>query len=156
MDDVLTPTVVAMIGFIKARLDEAEHDARQAIGTAVFQRQTGHWIHRDVPDEYGPRLIVFAVAEGAEGTARTQVADLTAAWEGPERAVHIARHDPARVLAEIEATRKIVANCSTALDQAWQVGEEARAAVAHLAVRTLQHLVQLDATHPDYDPGWVL
>jgi hypothetical protein len=61
-----------------------------------------------------------------------------------------------RVLAELEAIRKIVANARTALDQAWQLGEEAREASAFLAVRTLQHLAELDADHPDYDPAWQL
>jgi hypothetical protein len=95
MEDTLTPTVVAMVAFIKARLDE-QH--RLALDT-----------------------------------------------DAPERRV-----------AEIEATRKIVANAATSLDHGWQIGEEARAAVAGLAVRTLQHLVELDAGHPDYDPAWVL
>lgn len=61
-----------------------------------------------------------------------------------------------RVAAELEAIRKIIANARTALDQAWQLGEEAREATAYLAVRTLQHLAELDADHPDYDPAWQL
>ena len=61
-----------------------------------------------------------------------------------------------RVAAELEAIRKIVANARTAMDQGWQLGEEAREATAHLAVRTLQHLAELDADHPDYDPAWQL
>lgn len=63
---------------------------------------------------------------------------------------------PERVVAELEAIRKIIANARTALDQAWQLGEEAREATAFLAVRTLQHLAELDADHPDYDPAWQL
>jgi predicted pyridoxine 5'-phosphate oxidase superfamily flavin-nucleotide-binding protein len=65
-------------------------------------------------------------------------------------------HDPERTLAEIEATRRIIANARTTLDGSWQLGEEAREATAFLAVRTLQHLAELDADHPDYDPGWKL
>lgn len=76
------------------------------------------------------------------------------------------RHDPSqppggwtathRVIAQLEATRKIIANARTALDEGWQLGEEAREATAHLAVRTLQHLAAIDANHPDYDPAWQL
>lgn len=61
-----------------------------------------------------------------------------------------------RMLVDLEATRKIVANARTALDQAWQLGEEAREATAHLAVRTLQHLAELDDDHPDYEQAWQL
>jgi hypothetical protein len=64
--------------------------------------------------------------------------------------------DPERVIAQLEATRRIVANARSALDQGWQLGEEAREATAHLATRTLQHLAELDADHPDYDPAWQL
>src|SRR5688572_20041837 len=64
--------------------------------------------------------------------------------------------DPARVLAQLEATRRIIANARTTLDGSWQLGEEAREATAFLAVRTLQHLAELDADHPDYDPAWQL
>lgn len=142
-----------MIEFVTARLDELGQVAREAIGSAVFARQTGRWVTRDVPDDHGSRLIVFAVTED---DARTQVADLTAAWEPEARGVHIARNDPARVLARIEATRKIIANARTTLDGSWQLGEEAREATAFLAVRTLQHLAELDADHPDYDPAWAL
>lgn len=152
-NDTLTPQVVEMVAFITARLEETEYDAREAIGTSVWAKQTGRWVHRDVDDSEGSSLIVFAVAED---DARTQVADLTAAWEGPQRAVHIARHDPARVLAHVEATRKIVANACTALDHGWQLGDEAREATAHLAVRILQHLAGLDADHADYDQAWAL
>lgn len=63
---------------------------------------------------------------------------------------------PERVVAELEAIRKIIANARTTLDGSWQLGEEAREATAFLAVRTLQHLAGLDAEHPDYDPAWQL
>lgn len=148
--------VEEMVAFIRARLDEIEADARAAIGTAVFQRQTGRWEHRNVELSECTALIMFAVAEGPEGEARTQVADLTAAWEGPERAVHIARHDPARVLADVRAKRKIVAHAHLAITQGWSVGEEAREASAMLAVRVLQALAALDVDHGDYDPAWAL
>jgi len=142
-----------MIAFITARLDEVEHDAQAAIGTSVWAKQTGCWVHRNVEISDHTSLIVFAVAQDE---ARTQVADLTAAWEGPERAVHIARHDPARVLAEVAARRQMVANLRTAIDHTWQFGEEARDVVTSLAVRMLQQLAALDADHRDYDPAWAL
>lgn len=145
MDDVLTPTIIAMIQFINARLDETEETARR----------TGEPPWDVIEWPRGATVVVSAAAIREEKWKFGRMGHV-ATVEHLQNAEHMARHSPARVLAEVAATRKIVANCSTALDQAWQVGEEARAAVAHLAVRTLQHLVQLDATHPDYDPGWVL
>lgn len=81
---------------------------------------------------------------------------VTARLAERKQAVQGTPADPEKLLAQLEATRKIVANARTALDQAWQLGEEAREATAHLAVRTLQHLAELDADHPDYDPAWQL
>lgn len=151
----MSADIYAIAAFIKARLDEVEHDAREAIGTAAFQQQTGRWVHRDVELSDYTALIVFAVAEGPEGSARTQVADLTAAWEGPERAMHIARHDPARVLAEVATTRSIVSNMCSLHEGAWQY-DDARTAVEHLTLTTVRRLAQLDADHADYDPEWLL
>lgn len=74
----------------------------------------------------------------------------------PTQSPTVTAADVERVIAQIEATRKIIANARTALDQGWQLGEEAREATAHFAVRTLQHLAALDADHPDYDPTWQL
>lgn len=147
--------IYAVAAFVNARLDEVENDAREAIGTAVFRKQTGRWVHRDVELSDYTALIVFAVAEGPEGSARTQVADLTAAWEGPERAVHIARHDPARVLAEVATQRIIVSNMCSLHEGAWQY-DDARTAVEHLTLTTVRRLAQLDADHADYEPEWSL
>lgn len=84
---------------------EDERVAREAVGTAAFQQQTGEWLFEYVPGEYGATPIVFAAADGG---GRTQVANLETAWERDERGAHIARWDPARVLAECEAKRRLV------------------------------------------------
>ena len=151
--------------FVLARMDEVEAEARAAIGTSVWATQTGRWVHRDVEHGGYTSLIVFAVAEDH---ARTQVADLTAAWEGPERAVHIARNDPARVLAEVAAKRAIVAlhHTSETPERLAQIGVSRVGRDPSCSDRdypeesddclTLLTLAALDADHPDYDPGWAL
>lgn len=149
--------------FVLARLAEVEQEARAAVGRAVFHQNTGEWVARTIHDSYGPRLFLFALAEN---DARTQVADLTTAWEADERAVHIARHDPARILADVAAKRAIVALHHTS---------EGRPHMAALGYNdagrdpscssrdypeisddceTLLNLAALDATHPDFDPAW--
>ncbi len=91
--------------FLLARIAEDEAVARQAIGKAVFQQQSGHWSFEHVTDQYGPIPLVFAIADGG---GKTQVARLDTAWEREGRGHHIARWDPAHVLAECEAKRRIV------------------------------------------------
>lgn len=146
MEDTLTPTVVEMIQFIRARLDERALLAEVASLGAPWQLIEGGNAHQ---------VLVSADAI-RDNKLRYGRMGHVATVEHLTDAQHIAANSPARVLAQIEATRKIVANAATALDHGWQLGEEARAAVAGIAVRTLQHLVELDANHPDYDPAWLL
>lgn len=144
-----------MIDFLNARLDEEERIARAAIGTAAFTRQTGRWVADRVPamgnpEFYGYYRIVFAVADNG---ARTQAADLTMAWEGEQRAAHIAYHDPARVLADVAAKREIVAlhwspdgrdpSCSDIGSP--ELSEDCE---------TLRVMLRVYVDHPDYRPSW--
>ena len=61
---------------------------------------------------------------------------------------HIARHDPARVLAECEAKRRIVERASH--DYRKYDGER----IVELAGYTLRNLALPYADHPDYDEAW--
>jgi hypothetical protein len=65
---------------------------------------------------------------------------------------HIARHDPARVLAEVDAKRRIIDECSevTVRDD-WQYTD-----APELAELTLLMLALPYREHPDYQPGWAL
>jgi hypothetical protein len=134
-----------MIAFITARLDEVEEQARKAT--------PGVW-----------KLWGMSVMADQDGTSNvttcTDVAHTVMIDDAGKprtfNALHIARHDPPRVLAEVEAHRKMVANLRTAIDHTWQFGEEARDVVTSLAVRLLQQLAALDADHRDYDPAWAL
>jgi Family of unknown function (DUF6221) len=132
--------------FLLARIAEDEAVARAAVGTAVFARQTGNWSFETVNDQYGPIPIVFAVTDTG---AKTQVANLEGAWEREERGAHIARHDPACVLAECEAKRRIVA-LATELAEWDEMGsstaEEGDAILAALALPY--------ADHQDYQQEW--
>lgn len=101
--------------FVHARLDEIEKAARAAtLGPWVA---SGRWVWSTVrPDA------VF----GVDGD--------------PADAAYIARRDPARVLAEVEALRRIVDEFA---------GEGNRTAVFVLRV-----LAAIWRDHPDYDPAW--
>lgn len=134
-----------MIAFITARLDEVEEQARKATpgvwklwGMSVLADQDGTSNADTCTD------VAHTVMIDDEGKPRTF------------NALHIARHDPPRVLAEVAAQRSIVASMQDALEQGWQFGEEARENTARLAVHALQRLAALDADHRDYDPAWAL
>jgi hypothetical protein len=70
--------------------------------------------------------------------------DVHADWEGAE---HIARHDPARVLAECAAKRRIVAECATQIEDEVTSG-------AITGIRVLRLLALPYADHDGYDPSW--
>jgi hypothetical protein len=147
-----------LVAFLKARLDEDEAVAREAGG------QRWRWDHgfgamcndKDCP--YG-----HLVADGEPPTLLMEVHgfDIHQPWQGAE---HIARWDPARVLAEVAAKRAILgihepvslapkfhpevrvcARCGT-------VGEDE----IDWPCDTVLALALPYADHPDYDPAWRL
>ena len=62
-----------------------------------------------------------------------------------ERVEHVRRHDPARVLAECEAKRRVIEECDD---------YDNPSEVLILADQILRHLALPYADHPDYDPSW--
>lgn len=137
--------------FLLARIAEDETVARAAVGTAALANQTGKWQFKHVRDQYGSTQIVFAVAERG---VMTQAADMTTAWESDERGRHIVRWDPARVLAECEAKRRI-------MGLHWTNDPAGPAPICNLCLykppcETLTYLALPYADHPDYDESWRL
>jgi len=62
---------------------------------------------------------------------------------------HIARHDPAQVIAECKAKRRVVERCQyVAYDSYLDF------AARDVAEEVLQHLVQAHADRPDFPPEW--
>lgn len=125
--------------FLTARYDEDEVVARWATAGRWTVRPNGDspWVTRaDRPDVW------LAITSPDPGSSKTANAD------------HIARHNPAHVLADITAKRAIVSNMRTALDQSWQDSADTRVLVEHLATTVLCRLAQPYADHPDFDPTW--
>jgi hypothetical protein len=132
--------------FITQRLDEDESVARRA-------------------DE--PPFDVWCYDEGDDGEVyhaetRRRNPDMehpngvTCDTEGLSPAVdesrgpHIARHDPARVLAQVEAMRRIVALYRSRAEQDHPI-VQAHATGLGLALRALATIWH---EHPDFDPAW--
>jgi hypothetical protein len=126
-----------LVAFLRARLDEDEQTAQAVPGWANGWR-------RNTYPEVVPQCDEIRTAEGA---LIVEIRDDTAGE-------HIARWDPARVLAEVEAKRRIV-DAFEAVD-----GDRARLhnAALHLQWNVLRTVVQTlalpHAGHPDYREAW--
>jgi len=124
-----------IVGFLRARLDEDEQMARAA--------ESKEWEGTcAVLDERGAYV---AVGPYAGDMDKGSVA-------------HIARWDPARVLAEVEAKRRIV-ELHPRVESRLMPGkfsDYCDGCHAPWPCPTLQALVQPYADHLDYEPAWVL
>jgi hypothetical protein len=112
-----------LLAFLAARLDEDEAVAQGAARTD--DGRGGQWL----PVHFGA------------GGFDSRVDD------------HIARHDPARVLREVEADRRLLAEwqeaeADPAVDDQWNAGLAAGLRLA-VQIRTTRY-----GGHPDYRPGW--
>ncbi|GAA1909276.1 hypothetical protein GCM10009737_08130 [Nocardioides lentus] len=118
---------MTLVDFLLARIAEDEADARAA--------SPGPWsLASDDPEQ------VVAV-DGIEVTDAF-------ALSGPQTratAAHIARHDPARVLAQCRAHRDVITVVS---DVGWTGSYAVRDVV-------LGHLARAYRDHPDFDPAWL-
>lgn len=140
---------MSIVEFLDARIAEDEAIARAARG-----RNSPQWISDDDGD-------VYAVVGQLDDPDRCQhhdnkgqpnpcddtlVASADDLWDARvvllARATHIARHDPARILAECAAKRQIVEYCSD------QLGDE------YERIPVLELLAQPYADHPEYRPEW--
>jgi len=113
--------------FLKARLDEDEAVARAAGGLAWSTLEHPIWEGR-IEDSRG-EVIVYD--EGAPTAVQ---------------AAHIARHDPARVLADVAAKRKIVALARRE--------EYLSGGLSGIHAALLLALAQPYADHADFDEEW--
>jgi Family of unknown function (DUF6221) len=148
-----------LVAFLSARLDEDEAAARTAGSVAGPD-----WQYEQNSDIDPAATWLIGKAGGLLGvTMRT---------DDEEIAPFIVRHDPVRVLREVEAGRRLLTAYGDALgwlddyqsdDCGWDITPEEKRTWADWyrgAVEALQAAVALRATvyrdHPDYDPAWNL
>ena len=132
-----------LVGFLLARLSEDEASARAC--TEVFPAP---W---DV-SERGHSATVRADEPNFRIVAELEQSDSIDGWLG-DRLDHIARHDPARVLAEVAAKRRIVGMLSSIVPAKETNPIKSEDAVA-LADWTLRLLALPYADHNDYRQEW--
>jgi hypothetical protein len=133
-----------LIDFLRARCDEDE---------AVSARASGSEWDVIVPEQ---PFVVFDVQAYRGRKTQTTVGAVASVARVEDR-VHIARHDPARVLAEVEAKRLVIREWESAKRTAEEDPGDVSAQVAMLA---LEIAMRAQATvyeqHPDYRPEWAL
>jgi hypothetical protein len=116
-----------IIEFLRARYDEDEQ-----IATAAST--PGHW--------------------GPSGHSVLTSDDIEIIEASRADSVHIARHDPARALREIEAHRSIVALYEALNDHPMR--SDTAFHWQRLAMKqTVRKLARIYAEHPDFDPEWI-
>ena len=123
--------------FLRDRLDEDKRQAEAAMTYAAadwFIETSG------------------IVTTGPDGDAYT---------DDREVAAHIARHDPARVLAEVDVKRRALDEyvaTGEAMDQAFRDNNTAGYNSASAERKVLERIIRREATvhadHPDYREGW--
>ena len=142
--------------FLRARLDEDERIARRACEAAQASWRLGEGYDDETVLWWPPEP---RVAQKERELGLPVVSDVwrgqTIYGDGQGIAPHIARHDPARVLAEVDGKRRIVAYAEQRAaikqgedDSDWEnIQEMALDAV-------LRSLALAYATHPDYRDTW--
>jgi len=146
-----------LIRFVTERLDDDERVAREAGGD--------RWVER------GGEVVSAALAAGDYGPQGYWVASSSFSCEGESEALHeghgahIARHDPARALRDVEAKRRILAGVAKWLDphpdrpctNEGLFGVECElhaAAIGRISPEVLPLLAMVWTEHPDFDEAW--
>lgn len=123
---------MTLVEFLKARLDEDERIARGAA------QRGAEW-----------RLLT-GVNDEELGDA-----ELLHGGNSPDELAHMQRHDPARVLVEVRAKRRIVDELAEAKARCIERPESyMRAEVGNALLLVARHLALPYADHPDYNPEW--
>jgi hypothetical protein len=143
---------VTITEFLRARLDEDEAAARAC---ADNDGNLG-WFDSPVMASLGDHTIR---TDGNRPVARIREVDsrgddeVPRILDGDAVAIHVARHDPARVLREAAAKRAILARHIYILRRrGWQ--GTCRFDNHHWPCADVVDLAAVYRAHPDYDPAW--
>ena len=129
-----------LVQWLRARLDEDEWIAREAGGK--YESGGRRW----EDERFG--------SDGTVGDERGSVV-VYRTGVGRQHSVHIARHDPARVLREIDAKRQLVERYERAVENRRAHPEYLSSAGAHVALQAAVKLLALPyADRPGYREEW--
>jgi hypothetical protein len=162
----------AIVAFLRARLDEAAAEAERLGGEEwawCFSMPSGGEMHGRLSvvttgtDPFTGEETRFSHPNDPFAMLPKDAADRYG-----DRMLHIARHDPAHALRDIEAKRRILdlhtptdtptladTQCPTCVtwDHEAAIGDEAARPIAH-PCPTLRHEAAVYEQHPDYQATW--
>lgn len=136
---------VSITEFITARLDDDEAAAQRAQAVCSPQWAPNGSLLMYLDDSPTPFAECLASVEH---------------YRQDDALDHIARHDPARVLREVEAKRAILelADEATGLDMSVDIdrgiGPRDKAAEPYVGDLIIRQMAQAYSDHPDYNPEW--
>jgi hypothetical protein len=133
-----------LVEFLRARLLE---DELAAAGTLPPALQIGRL--------RGKPVLHWKITESGRGVIDKDGGTLRARDIFPAEAAHAIRHDPARVLAEVEAKRQIVDLAAGMLAAAKGDSEVDHYGGLSAAEETLLLLARPFRDHPDFNPAWL-
>jgi hypothetical protein len=142
-----------LVAFLRARLDEDEQSARAATAGPWWHNPGKLWLGPEAFEQYdhtqGAEFVGYGAPHPFTGCiAATGPADDRQSMADAD---HIARHDPARVLAEVDAKRRVVAlwrEEPAAADLTWDGGW------CNAVDEVLRLLALPYRDHPDYRAEW--
>lgn len=130
-----------LIAFLRARLAEDEQTARDAGGVPWEGTDNAQWIH------VRPEAI-------RNETWRLGHLGHVATVEHNHDRSHILRYDPARVLRDVEAKRRIIDAAVATWNNSCDPTDEFWVGLAPMMKSMLKHLATVWSDHPDFDEGW--
>lgn len=131
-----------LIAFLRARLDEDAATARAAAEVCGCHGPAARWVFGD--DENDGRIVI--VDDPHPETKRKVERRWNGSYDGLFAARHIARHDPARVLAEVDAKRQRLEILADAIERGH---DDYDIATELFPLEALPY-----ASHPDYRDTW--
>lgn len=143
--------VERQVAFVEAQIAEDERVARAAIPDRE-NRPTTYYPDEDEDDG------IWGVARGGSQVEGVGIIVYDEGGHTAGQAEHIARHDPARVLREVEGKRQIIARYQDAVARTSDFDHST--AVAELQVReyedfVLPGLLAAYVNRPGFDPLWL-
>jgi len=166
---------MTLTDFLLARIADDEAVARAAVASLLIGAppETGEWRYQMdvITGMDGDELVSHVVRDGSHSDEGAWA--LAAEDPGADsKAHHVARHDPARVLAECAAKRRVVALAAVMESMEYTIENEYGSLVqpsagvefdepvtagdgdTYPSARLLQHLALPYASHADYDEAW--
>lgn len=164
--------MTTLIEFLTARLDEDEAVAQASItahatraGSHEREEQPGVWIaspthnpgHTFADDDWK-----MGTPKGHHGNEIVEPGYDTGGVTRKEHALHIARHDPARVLREVAAKRAILelaeeaSGLDMSVDHERRVGPRDMEEEPYVGDLILRQLAAAWSDHPEFNPEWTV